>query len=86
MSCSLTRLLVVTLVIVPRRSLEEMPRRSASLSAISGPETDAFDRLTDLDTALDAFQEIGGASLRAEWTLGPGRLTSVSAKPSKQDQ
>jgi iron complex outermembrane receptor protein len=43
------------------------------------PSTDAFDRLTDLDTALDAFQDIGGAALRAEWDVGPGRFTSVSA-------
>ena len=59
-----------------------LSRQFAGLAAAFGytpPSTDAFDRLTDLDTALDAFQEIGGASLRAEWTLGPGRLTSVSA-------
>nr|WP_245942302.1 TonB-dependent receptor [Sphingomonas gilva] len=43
------------------------------------PSRNAFDRLTDLDTALDAFQEIGGVSLRAEWDVGPGTLTSVSA-------
>jgi iron complex outermembrane receptor protein len=43
------------------------------------PSTNAFDRLTDLDTDLRAKQEIGGASLRAEWDVGPGTLTSVSA-------
>ena len=43
------------------------------------PSTDAFDRLTDLDTPLDAFQEIGGAALRAKWDIGPGTLTSVTA-------
>jgi iron complex outermembrane receptor protein len=43
------------------------------------PSRDAFDRVTDLDSPLDAFQEIGGISLRAEWEVGPGTLTSVSA-------
>jgi iron complex outermembrane receptor protein len=57
-------------------------RQFASLAAAFGyapPSTNAFDRLTDLDSDLDAFQEIGGASLRAEWEIGPGRLTSVTA-------
>jgi iron complex outermembrane receptor protein len=59
-----------------------LSRQFAGLAAAfnyAPPSTNAFDRLTDLDTALDAFQEIGGASLRAEWDQGPGRLTSVSA-------
>jgi len=43
------------------------------------PSTDAFDRLTDLDAVLRAKQELGGASLRAVWDLGPGMLTSVTA-------
>ncbi|GAA0728652.1 TonB-dependent receptor [Sphingomonas japonica] len=43
------------------------------------PSTDAFDRLTDLDSDLQAKQEIGGVSLRAEWDVGPGSLTSVTA-------
>lgn len=57
-------------------------RQFAALAAAfnyAPPSTNAFDRLTDLDTPLDAFQEIGGASLRAEWDLGRGTLTSVSA-------
>jgi len=43
------------------------------------PSTDPFDRLTDLDAALAARNELGGASLRVEWDLGPGTLTSVTA-------
>ena len=43
------------------------------------PSTNAFDRRTDLDTPLDALQKIGGVSLRAEWDVGPGTFTSVSA-------
>ncbi len=57
-------------------------RQFAALAAAFGyapPSTDPFDRVTDLDSPLDAFQEIGGVSLRAEWDVGPGRLTSVSA-------
>lgn len=57
-------------------------RQYAALAAAFNyrpPSTNAFDRLTDLDTPLRAFQEIGGASLLAEWELGSGTLTSVSA-------
>ncbi|SFS01180.1 TonB-dependent receptor [Sphingomonas jatrophae] len=43
------------------------------------PSTDAFDRLTDLDAPLAARNEHGGASLRAEWDVGGGTVTSVSA-------
>jgi iron complex outermembrane recepter protein len=43
------------------------------------PSVNAFDRVTDLDTPLSAFQELGGVSLRAKWEVGPGMLTSVSA-------
>jgi iron complex outermembrane receptor protein len=57
-------------------------RQYAALAAAfnyAPPSTNAFDRLTDLDTPLRAFQELGGVSLLAEWDLGPGTLTSVSA-------
>jgi iron complex outermembrane recepter protein len=57
-------------------------RQFAALAAAfnyAPPSTNAFDRLTDLDSDLRAFQEIGGASVRAEWDLGAGSLTSVSA-------
>jgi iron complex outermembrane receptor protein len=57
-------------------------RQYAALAAAfnyAPPSTNAFDRLTDLDTPLEAFQEIGGAALRAEWEVGPGTLTSVTA-------
>ncbi|MFW2829594.1 TonB-dependent receptor [Sphingomonas sp. ID0503] len=43
------------------------------------PSTDPFDRKTDLDAELRARNEHGGASLRAEWDLGAGTLTSVTA-------
>ncbi len=58
-------------------------RQYAALTALFPgyvvPSTDPFDRLTDLDADLAARNEIGGASLRAEWDLGAGTLTSVTA-------
>ena len=43
------------------------------------PSTNPFDRLTDLDAELNALNELGGASLRAELDTGSGTLTSVTA-------
>jgi iron complex outermembrane receptor protein len=57
-------------------------RQFAALAAAFGyapPSLNAFDRLTDIDVPLSAQQEIGGVSLLAEWDLGPGTLTSVTA-------
>lgn len=57
-------------------------RQFAGLAAAfnyAPPSTNPFDRKTDLDTPLDAYQEIGGLSARAEWDVGPGTLTSVTA-------
>ena len=58
-------------------------RQYASLAAASGnyvpPSFNAFDRKTDLDADMRANTTVGGVSLLAEWDLGPGKLTSVSA-------
>ncbi len=57
-------------------------RQFAGLAAAfnyAPPSTNAFDRVTDLDTPLDAYQRVGGTSLLAEWEIGPGTLTSASA-------
>ena len=57
-------------------------RQYAALAAAQGyavPSTDAFDRVTDVDTPLRARQEIGGLSLNADWDLGPATLTSITA-------
>ncbi|RYE64436.1 MAG: TonB-dependent receptor, partial [Oxalobacteraceae bacterium] len=58
-------------------------RQYAALTALfpgyKVPSTNPFDRLTDLDAQLAARNELGGASLRVEWDLGPGTLTSVTA-------
>ncbi|WP_375382005.1 TonB-dependent receptor domain-containing protein [uncultured Sphingomonas sp.] len=57
-------------------------RQYAALAAAQGysvPSTDAFDRLTDVDTPLRARQKLGGTSLVANWDLGFATLTSVTA-------
>lgn len=57
-------------------------RQYAALAAAQGyavPSTDAFDRLTDVDTDLRARQELGGLSLVGNLDLGDATLTSVSA-------
>jgi len=57
-------------------------RQYAALAAAQGyavPSTNAFDRVTDVDTPLRAKQSLGGASLVANLDLGAATLTSVSA-------
>ena len=57
-------------------------RQYAALAAAlnyTPPSRDPFDRRTDLDAAINSRQEVGGASLVANWDLGPATLTSVSA-------
>ncbi|WP_414900885.1 TonB-dependent receptor [Sphingomonas flavalba] len=57
-------------------------RQYAALAAAfnyAPPSLNPFDRVTDLDGDLKAKQALGGVSLRAEWELGAGTLTSVSA-------
>src|SRR5690606_10958895 len=43
------------------------------------PSANPFDRLTDLDSNLNAGNKIGGVALRVKWDIGPGTLTSVTA-------
>ena len=57
-------------------------RQFAALAAAfnyAPPSTDPFDRITDLDTASRSGQRAGGVSLRGEWDIGSGTLTSISA-------
>lgn len=57
-------------------------RQYAALAAAQNyavPSTNPFDRLTDVDASLNAGNEIGGLALRANWDIGPGTLTSVTA-------
>ena len=43
------------------------------------PSRNPYDRLTDLDSSLNAGNKIGGVSARVKWDIGPGTLTSVTA-------
>ncbi|WP_298166981.1 TonB-dependent receptor [Novosphingobium sp.] len=43
------------------------------------PSTNAFDRVTDVDSPLRARNDIGGVSLRAKIDTGIGTITSVTA-------
>lgn len=57
-------------------------RQFAALSAALGytpASTNPFDRVTDLDANLNAGNKIGGVSLRGEWEVGGGTLTSITA-------
>lgn len=42
------------------------------------PSRNPYDRLTDLDSNLNAGNKIGGVSARVKWDIGPGTLTSVT--------
>ena len=44
----------------------------------TAPSFNAFDRVTDVDTSLRSYQDLGGSALNIEWKLGRGRLTSTS--------
>jgi iron complex outermembrane recepter protein len=43
------------------------------------PSDNAFDRVTDIDSPLRSYQDLGGASLNVDWKVGGGRLTSTTA-------
>ncbi len=43
------------------------------------PSYNAFDRLTDIDSQVRSYQDLGGASLNVDWKVWRGRLTSTTA-------
>jgi len=43
------------------------------------PSRNPYDRLSDVDAPLQSGNVIGGASVRVNWDLGPGKLTSITA-------
>ncbi|WP_347269997.1 TonB-dependent receptor [Rhizorhabdus histidinilytica] len=43
------------------------------------PSRNPYDRLTDLDSSLNAGNKIGGVSLKAVWDVGSGTITSITA-------
>ena len=59
--------------------LKRFPQFLAAYPNNGVPSTNPFDRLTNLDAAIAARNEHGGASALVEWNLGKGTLTSVTA-------
>jgi iron complex outermembrane receptor protein len=63
-------------------TLRPANRQYAQIAADLGyapPSFNAFDRLTDVDTPLRSYQDLGGTSANLEWKLGRGQITSTSA-------
>ena len=63
-------------------TLRPANRQFAQIAASIGyvaPSLNAFDRLTDVDTPMRSYQDLGGASVNADWTIGRGRLTTTTA-------
>ena len=61
-----------------RNPNRQYPQIAADLG-YTPPSFNAFDRLTDVDSPLRSYQDLGGSSLTVDWDLGPGRLTSTTA-------
>jgi len=63
-------------------TLRAVNRQYAAIAAslhYTPPSFNAFDRLTDIDSPLRSYQDMGGASLNADWKIGHGTLTSTTA-------
>jgi len=63
-------------------TLRPANRQWAQIAADLGyapPSLNAFDHLTDTDSSWRSNQDMGGASVTIDWTVGPGRLTSATA-------
>ena len=59
-----------------------LARQYASLAAAQNytvVSRNPYDRLTDIDASLNAGNQLGGASIRVNWEVAGGKLTSVSA-------
>ncbi len=44
----------------------------------TAPSFNAFDRVTDVDTPLRSFQDLGGSSINLDWKVGRGVLTATT--------
>jgi len=45
----------------------------------TAPSFNAYDRVTDVDSPLRSYQDLGGTSVNADWKVGKGQITSTSA-------
>jgi iron complex outermembrane receptor protein len=64
-------------------TLRAANRQYAAIAADLGytaPSFNAFDRVTDVDTPLRSYQDLGGTSVNIDVGLGNGRLTSTTSR------
>lgn len=61
-----------------RAANRQYPQIAADLG-YTPPSFNAFDRVTDIDTPMRSYQNLGGTSMNVDWKVGPGRLTSTTA-------
>ena len=61
-----------------RASNRQYAAIAASLN-YTPPSFNAFDRVTDVDSPIRSYQDLGGGSLTADWNTGYGKFTSITA-------
>jgi len=62
-----------------QRPLDRQYEALAAAQNYTAASPNPFDRLTDVDASLNAGNKTGGASLRVNWDIGAGTLTSITA-------
>jgi len=60
-----------------RPANRQYPQIAADLG-YTAPSFNAFDRVTDVDSPLRSYQDLGGIALNFDWKLARGRLTSTT--------
>ncbi len=63
-------------------TLRPANRQYAAIAAdlnYTPPSFNAFDRVTDVDSPMRSYQDLGGSAVNLDWKLGKGRLTSTTA-------
>ena len=60
-----------------RPANRQYPQIAADLD-YTPPSFNAFDRVTDVDSPLRSYQDLGGSSLNLDWKVGRGLLTSTT--------
>src|SRR3954447_9695479 len=60
-----------------RPANRQYPQIAADLH-YTAPSLDAFDRVTDVDSPLRSYQDLGGSSLNVDWKTGRGVLTATT--------
>ncbi len=66
-------------VVPTQRPLNRQFAAQAAFFNYQPASLNPFDRVTDLDTAHRSYSDFGGVAVTADWDVGPGTLTSVSA-------